>query len=185
MDGRAVISRRYAIDWQQIENGARFSGDTRDKRSYHAYGKPVVAVLDATVVTARDGLPDNVPGHFEAFRPAVPITIDTVRGNTITLELGGGQFAYYFHLQPGSVRVKAGDRVRRGQLLARIGASGDAREPHLHFEVTTSSKPLAGEGVPYLIDDFRLGSGDGTWEPRTRELPPGEMLIDFGPAAGH
>jgi murein DD-endopeptidase MepM/ murein hydrolase activator NlpD len=178
-------SRRYAIDWQQIENGARFSGDARDKRSYHAYGKPVLAVADATVVTARDGLPDNVPGHFEAFHPTVPITIDTVGGNTITLDLGGGQFAYYFHLQPGSLRVKAGDRVRGGQSLARIGASGDAREPHLHFEVTTSSRPLTGEGVPYLIDHFRLWSADDAWQPRTLELALGEMLIDFGPAAGH
>jgi murein DD-endopeptidase MepM/ murein hydrolase activator NlpD len=54
--------------------------------------------------------------------------------------------------------VKAGDRVRRGQAVARIGASGDAREPHLHFEVTTSSKLLAGEGVPYLIDRYRCKS---------------------------
>lgn len=92
-DGRAKISRRYAIDWTQVENGAAFSGDARDKRAYYSYGKPVVAVADATVVTARDGLPDNVPGHNENFSPAVPITMDTVSGNTITLELGSGQFA--------------------------------------------------------------------------------------------
>jgi murein DD-endopeptidase MepM/ murein hydrolase activator NlpD len=54
--------------------------------------------------------------------------------------------------------VKAGDRVRRGQLLARIGSSGDAREPHLHFEVTTSAKQLAGEGVPYVLDEYRLSA---------------------------
>ena len=183
LDGRAVISRRYAIDWQQIENGARFSGDIRDKRSYHSYGKPVLAVADAKVVAARDGLPDNVPGHFEAFHPAVPITIDTMGGNTITLDLGGGQFAYYFHLQPGSLRVNAGDHVQRGQLLARIGDSGDAREPHLHFEVTTSPKLLGGEGVPYLIEQYRVKSADNTWQARTHELPLGEMMVDFGQSA--
>lgn len=79
----------------------------------------MLAVADGRVVTARDGLPDNVPGHAEAFHPAVPITLETVAG--ITLDLGGGQFAYYMHLQPGSLRVKVGDRVRRGQLLARVG----------------------------------------------------------------
>jgi murein DD-endopeptidase MepM/ murein hydrolase activator NlpD len=184
VDGRAVISRRYAIDWDKFENGTRFSGDARDKRSYHAYGESVFAVADAKVITARDGLPDNVPGHNEAFHPAVPITNDTLGGNTITLDLGGGQFAYYFHLQPGSLRVKAGDQVRRGQLLACIGASGDAREPHLHFEVTTSPAVLGGEGVPYLIDHFRPRSPDGSWQPRTHELPLDEMHIDFGSAAG-
>jgi hypothetical protein len=177
--GRASISRRYAIDWMQVENRASFSGDARDKRAYYAYGKPVVAVADATVVMARDGLPDNVPGHNEAFSPAVPITMETVTGNTITLDLGSGQFAYYFHLQPGSVRVKVGERVRRGQVMALIGASGDAREPHLHFEITNSPKFLAGEGLPYLIDQYRVRS-EKAWESRTRELPSKDMAIDFG-----
>ncbi len=180
LDGRAVISRRYAIDWEQVKDGATFSGDSRDVHSYFAYGRPVLAVADARVVTARDGLPDNVPGHGESFHPAVPITIETIAGNTITLDLGGGQFAYYMHLQPGSLRVKAGDRVRRGQVLARIGCTGDAREPHLHFEVTTSSKLGSGEGVPYLIDRYRGRSASGgSMELRVHELPLDHSVADF------
>jgi Peptidase family M23 len=184
LDGQALISRRYAIDWTSVENGRSFSGDASDKRSYHAYGKPVLAVADATVIVARDGLPDNVPGHntpeHEGFHPAVPITLDTVGGNTVILGLGNGQYAYYFHLQPGSLRVKAGDRVRRGQVLALIGNSGDSREPHVHFEVTTSAKPSAGEGLPYLIDQYRVKSEQG-WQSRTREMPLKDMVVDFGP----
>lgn len=179
-EGRAQISRRYAIDWQQVEKGTTFSGDASDKRSYHAYGKPVLAVADSKVVISRDGLPENVPGHNEGFSPAVPITPDTVAGNTIVLALGGQQFAHYLHLQPGSLRVKAGDHVRRGQVMAQIGDSGDAREPHLHFQVSTSSNPLAGEGVPYLIDKYSVKSPNDTWQMRTRELPLGGMVIDFG-----
>jgi len=181
LDGRAVDSRRYAIDWKQIRNGASFSGDARDVRSYYAYGKTVLAVADGRVVTARDGLPDNIPGHGESFHPAVPLTLETLAGNTITLDLGRGQFAYYMHLQPGSVRVKAGDRVRRGQVLARIGSSGDAREPHLHFEVTTSSQALVGEGVPYLIDRYRSRSAsDGSMKLCVRELPLDKSVVTFG-----
>jgi murein DD-endopeptidase MepM/ murein hydrolase activator NlpD len=178
--GRTKISRRYAIDWQQIDNGTTFTGDASDKRSYHAYGQPVLAVADSTVVTARDGLPDNVPGHNEGFHPTVPITPDTVAGNTIVLDLGGQQFAQYCHLQAGSLRVKVGDHVRRGQLLANIGDSGDAREPHLHFQVSTSSDLLAGEGVPYLIDKYSVKSASAAWEMHTRELPLGGTLVDFG-----
>jgi hypothetical protein len=185
VDGRAVDSRRYAIDWKQIKDDMSFSGDARDVRSYYSYGKAVLAVADGVVVSARDGLPDNIPGHFDAFHPAVPITIDTVAGNTIILDLGGGQFAHYMHLQPGSVLVKAGDRVRRGQVLARIGASGDAREPHLHFEVTTSSKLLAGEGVPYLIDQYRCRNANGgPIELRIRELPLSKNVLVFGEDRG-
>jgi murein DD-endopeptidase MepM/ murein hydrolase activator NlpD len=103
-----------------------------------------------------------------------------VAGNTITLDLGGGQFAYYMHLQPGSLSVKVGDRVRRGQVMARIGASGDAREPHLHFEVTTSPKLLAGEGVPYLIDRYSSKStSDGHAELHTHELPLDKSVVTF------
>jgi hypothetical protein len=185
IDSRAVDSRRYAIDWKQTKDNASFSGDPRDVRSYYSYGKEVLAVADGLVVTARDGLPDNIPGHGEAFHPAVPITLETVAGNTITLDLGGGQFAHYLHLQPGSVRVKAGDRVSRGQVLARIGCSGDAREPHLHFEVTTSSKLLAGEGVPYLIDQYRcMSASGGPLELRTHELPLNNNVVVFGPPPG-
>ena len=181
LDGRAVDSRRYAIDWKQIKDGASFSGDPRDVRSYYAYGRAVLAVADGRVVSARDGLSDNTPGHGESFHPAVPITMDTVAGNMITLDIGGGQFAYYMHLQPGSVGVKAGDRVRRSQVLARIGSSGDAREPHLHFEVTTSSRLLAGEGVPYLIDRYRcISASCGPPEMRIHELPLNGNVIAFG-----
>jgi hypothetical protein len=84
IDGRPVISRRYAIDWKQIKDGVSFSGDPRDKQCYYAYGNTALAVADDRVVTARDGLPDNIPGHNEAFHPAVPITLETVAGNTIT-----------------------------------------------------------------------------------------------------
>jgi hypothetical protein len=183
LDGRAVDSRRYAIDWKQVKDDASFSDDSKDVHSYYSYGKVVLAVADGRVVTARDGLPDNVPGHGESFHPAVPTTLETVAGNTITLDVGGGQFAYYMHLQPGSLRVKTGDRVRRGQVLARIGSSGDAREPHLHFEVTTSSKLLAGEGVPYLIDRYHCkNTSGGPIEQRIHEMPMNKSVVAFGEA---
>jgi murein DD-endopeptidase MepM/ murein hydrolase activator NlpD len=180
LDGQPVDSRRFAIDWKQVKDSAAFSGDARDVHSYYSYGKMVCAVADGRVVSARDGLPENIPGHGDAFHPAVPITLETVAGNTITLYLGGGQFAYYMHLQPGSLRVKAGDRVRRGQVLARVGASGDAREPHLHFEVNTSSKLLAGEGVPYLIDRYTSKApSKGHVELHTHELPLDKSVVIF------
>ena len=184
-DGAPVDSRRYAIDWEQIKDSASFAGDPKDVHSYHSYGKAVLAVADGLVVTTRDGLPDNVPGHGESFHPAVPITLETVAGNTITLDLDGGQFAYYMHLQAGSLRAKPGDRVRRGQVLALIGASGDAREPHLHFEVTTSPKLLAGEGVPYLIDNYScISATGGPMAPRTHELPLNKNIVVFRQSSG-
>jgi hypothetical protein len=81
VDGYPQISRRYAIDWIEEKSGAIFSGDEHANQAYYSYGKPVLAVADASVLTARDGLPDNVPGyHNEQFHPAIPITTETVSG---------------------------------------------------------------------------------------------------------
>jgi len=177
--GNARISRRYAIDWRQVRDKATFEGDAADARSYHAYGKTVYAVADGIVVSTQDGLPDNIPRTSKGFETALPLTMDNVAGNTVTLDLGGGQFALYAHLKPGSVLVKKGDRVMRGQALGRIGNSGDSREPHLHFEVMDSPDLLAGEGLPYLIDRYEIRSADGELDARVDELPTLEMLIDF------
>lgn len=181
LDGCSVDSRRYAIDWKKVKDSVSFSGDPRNVNSYFCYGEKVFAVADGRVIRTKDGLPNNVPGHGKAFHPAVPLTFETLAGNSITIDLGNGQFAYYMHLQPGSLRVKPGDRVRKGQLLACIGASGDAREPHLHFELTTSPKLLFGEGIPYLIDRYSLNfQKDDSIGIRIHELPTDKEIVDFG-----
>jgi hypothetical protein len=182
VDGTAQISRRYAIDWLQMDGGETFAGNERDNRSYLAYDEAVLAVGDGTIVAVTDGLPDNDPRTAAGFRTAVPMTRATIAGNHIAIDLGRGQFASYLHLRAGTLRVKVGDRVRRGQVIAHVGASGDARAPHLHFQVTTKPDPFASEGVPYVIDRYRVQAPDGTWVPRRDELPVSDMLIDFGPA---
>ena len=69
-------------------------------------GKRCWRLLTAASSPPETALPENIPGHGDAFHPAVPITLETVAGNTITLDLGGGQFAYYMHLQAGSLQRK-------------------------------------------------------------------------------
>lgn len=180
LGGRAVNSRRYAIDWKQVQGGRSFAGEARDVHAYYCYGQAVRAVATSRVVAVHDDQADNVPGHGASFHPAVPITLETVAGNTVVLALGHGQFAHYLHLQPGSVRVRVGERVRRGQVLARIGSSGDAREPHLHFEVTTSPTVLQGEGVPYLLNRYRSQTTPvGPLELHQQELPLDQSLNLF------
>lgn len=179
MDAEVGISRRFAIDWQQQIHGSAFKSDEHNYRAYYCYGRPVLAVADAVVVASRDGMPDNPPGHGDAFHPALPETMDVVPGNAIILDLGGGLYAHYDHLKPGSVKVRAGDRVRPGQLIAQVGASGDAREPHLHFEVTNSITPSKGEGLPYLLRSYTAVQPDGTETRRQRELPTGGMTVKF------
>lgn len=178
--GMAQLARRYAIDWKIYQDGQGYSGDARDVRSYFAYGKDVLAVADGIVVQARDGMPDNIPRTAAGFSPAIPMTMDSVAGNFVVLALGDGQFAQYVHLQPGSLRVKTGDHIKRGAVIARVGNSGDARVPHLHFQVADNPEILASEGLPYLFEQYRLKIAEGQWEQRTHEFPLGDGVIDFG-----
>jgi len=180
LGGRAINSRRFAIDWKKVKDSLSFSGDPANVQSYFCYGEKIFAVGDGTVITATDGLPDNIPGHGKAFHPAVPLTFEKLPGNHIVIDLGDGQYAHYMHMNSGSLKVKKGDHVTKGQLLGNIGNSGDAREPHLHFEVTTSAQLLLGEGIPYVIDSYRLGYQDGFDEVRNKQLPKEKEIIEFG-----
>jgi len=180
-DGSLTDSRRLAIDWKIVENGKSYKGDEHATASYLAYGKPLLAIADAVVVRISDGHPDNPPGHGADFHPSVPITINNVGGNYVILDLGDGQYAHYFHMRAGSLRVKVGDHVRLGQLIGAIGSSGDAREPHVHLEITNAAEPLRGEGIPYVIDHYSvLTSRTGERGPRDHQLPLDGMTIDFG-----
>jgi murein DD-endopeptidase len=151
IDGAAHISQRFAIDWVQIGEDLRtHHGDPKDNGNYLCFGADVLAVGDGVVVEVKDGIPENIPNQT----PVVPITLDTVAGNHIDLDLGGGVFAMYAHLQPGSLRVKVGDKVKRGQVLALVGNTGNSTEPHLHFQLMNGNSPLGSDGLPYALSGF-------------------------------
>jgi murein DD-endopeptidase MepM/ murein hydrolase activator NlpD len=149
--GRAFIAQRFAIDWVQlaVSGGGTSLGDTKKNASYACYGAKALAVADGTVVEVKDGIAENVPGISSR---AVPITLETIAGNHVVLDLGGGHYALYAHLQPRSLRVKAGERVKRGQVLGLVGNSGNSTEPHLHFHIADAPGGLAAEGLPYAFD---------------------------------
>jgi murein DD-endopeptidase len=106
---------------------------------------------------------------------AVPITLETLGGNYLLLDLGRGYSAFYAHLQPGSLRVKVGDKVSRGQVLGLLGNSGNSDAPHLHLHVADAKSPSGAEAVPFVFASFEvqgtvksleiLTGGEG-WTPR-------------------
>lgn len=179
LEGTPRIASRYAIDWMVPSTPNSVPADPRDNQSYASYGKPVLAVADATVAETRDGIPENIPGHFGKGKLAVAMSYDTFYGNLIVLDLGQGQFAYYGHLKPGSIRVKQGDHVHAGEEIGQIGDSGSSFEPHLHFEITTAAKALLGEGIPYTIEHYTVTSKDGYPDRRNAELPLDGTLVTF------
>jgi murein DD-endopeptidase MepM/ murein hydrolase activator NlpD len=73
-------------------------------------------------------------------------------------------------MQPGSVRVKVGDKVKTGQVLGLLGNSGNTDGPHLHFHVMDGPSPLVSNGLPFVFESF---TGQGRV---TDEQPPGDVV---------
>ncbi len=183
--GRARIAQRFATDWVQVIGGATNDGDREDNATYHIWGAEALAVADGVVADVKDGIPENVPGLQSR---AVEITLETVGGNYVIIDIGGGNFAFYAHLQPGSIRVAPGDRVRVGDVVGLVGNSGNSTEPHLHFHVADAASPLGAEGVPFVFDRFEItGRSAGFGEPvveltpamRHREIPMANVFVRF------
>ncbi len=186
VEGGAHIAQRFAIDWVQIwPEGGTFKGDKLDNKNYRCYGVEALAVADGIVVAVKDGIPENVPGINSR---AVPITLDTVGGNHVIIDLRNGRYAFYAHLQPGKIPVKVGDKVKRGQPVGLVGNSGNSTEPHLHFHVSDANSPLGSDGVPYIFPSFEVQGNGWGWKPagpnaaterRTNEMPLENEVVRF------
>jgi hypothetical protein len=149
LDGRARIPGRFAIDFIELPPGGALAPEPKMRPAAgNGWGADVLAVSDGTIATAVDGVPDDLPQ---------PVATEVASGNHVVLDLGGGRFAFYEHLQRGSVRVKHGQKVRRGDVLAKLGSSGSSSiGPHLHFHLADAGQTLAAEGLPFVFRHFTV-----------------------------
>ena len=100
-----------------------------------------------------EGLPEQVAGQSPTGLP-----LEQYGGNHIVQDIGDGNYAFYAHLKTGSVKVKVGDQLTTGQVIASLGNTGNSDAPHLHFQVMSTPDPLRSNGLPFVISSFRLDS---------------------------
>lgn len=176
--GRVRIPQRFAVDWVRLgEDGLLFRGDGKDVTDWYGFDAPVHAVAAGVVALVRDGQHDHPA--LGSPPPAI-MEAHEATGNVVVLDIGAGQFATYAHLKSGSVDVSEGDRVVEGQIIGRIGNSGNTLGPHLHFHISDTREPLAGEGLPFALRRFHLLGrvpafpallGGTPWTPNASETP--------------
>lgn len=154
INNMTTVDQRYAQDWFYIDpvTGNAASGNATLARNFLGYGKDLLAVADGTVVDVRDGVPEN-----EIIYKLPLFSFATGTGNNVIIDIGNNKYACYCHIVPGSIRVKKGDTVKEGQVIAQMGNTGQSDIPHLHFEVVTG-KPtiIGGEGYPFVFKNFDL-----------------------------
>lgn len=127
-----ILSQRYAYDFVVTdEDGNSHAGDGDDLADYYAYGRPIHAPADGTVVAVSDGRRDYPhPGSaWLEWR-----TWD-IAGNHVTIEHADGEYSFLAHLLEGSTTVAAGDSVTAGDVIGKCGNSGHSTEPHLHYQL--------------------------------------------------
>jgi hypothetical protein len=150
LDNKLQCAQRFAIDWVQIsDDGYSTKQDVKNLDNSTCFKKTIHSVADGVVVgvvNQYDSQPVQVPSG-DRYHPG---------GNSITIKNDDSYYAFYAHILKDSAKVKAGDRVKRGDAIALLGNSGNSTGPHLHFHLTDGPAPLAADGIPYVFDHFSV-----------------------------
>lgn len=151
-DGVARIPGRFAIDFVKLDSTGKFARGNEDTiTNWHGYGATVLAVADGIVSTVRTDFPESsVISHHHGYAAHL------ATGNYISLKIAENTYVFYEHLQPGSIVVKAGQRVKKGTPIAQLGFTGQSTGPHLHLHVASADAPLGAEGLPFVFEQFTV-----------------------------
>lgn len=148
-----ICSQRYAYDFFIVDDTKKsYSGNRENLESYFCFKREILAPADGIVVETRDCYPDTpIAGEGQADCAA-----SDIRGNYIVIQHGEHEFSLIAHLHQGSICVKEGDTVARGQVIARCGNSGNTSEPHVHFQVQTGKSFLLSAGLPIHFENIGI-----------------------------
>lgn len=162
-------NQRFAVDLIGAdEKGSTHRGDGAANEDYFCFGREILAPADGEVTQAIEGVADNRPGSMNPY---------SLLGNAVMIRHAELEVSVFAHLKQGSVRVKAGDKVRRGQVLGLCGNSGNSSEPHLHFHLQNTPVIQDGIGIKAFFREVAI-LGGGKPQPRKEYSPvKGDLLI--------
>lgn len=174
----------FVIDWGREVHGRVFTGDGSKLADYSCYGAPIHAVAGGVVVSAINNRP-QVPPHTSTAENHTLHGPGDFSGNSVIERIARGVYATYAHMQTGSVRVRAGQRLRAGAVIGLLGNSGNTSEPHLHFGIVDRAD-FWSNSLPFSFGSFIVqgmaapGPKPGTVKiiGKPRRVRQAEPLID-------
>jgi murein DD-endopeptidase MepM/ murein hydrolase activator NlpD len=143
--------QQFAYDFFLLDGGAIHRGDGTRNEDFACFERAIVAPGPGTVRAVLDTVADNRPGRMNPDLPP---------GNHVVIEHGHGEYSVLAHLRHGSVRVRPGEQVKRGQVVATCGNSGNSSAPHLHYHLQTRAQAGSGVGLPAQFRDYRSDGRD-------------------------
>ena len=200
--GTDLLAQRYAFDFIRVDRRERGyyhrAGLFRTlvlgvpTRECYAWGAAIHAPFDGEVVRAVDGVEERSLVHparelFHVLTTSATFTperLPAILGNHVLLRRRDGIHAAFAHLAPGSVAVAPGDRALRGDVIGRVGHTGNSTSPHLHFQLMDSADVLNASGLPCAFRGYEVAR-DGAWHPVVDGVPGRrERIRSTGPASG-
>ncbi len=155
-------NQRYAFDFLVTDAaGKTHKSDGKDNEDYFAFGRPVLAPADGVVTDVITGVRDNAPGSMNPY---------SATGNTVIIEHRTHEVSVLAHFQQGSIRVKCGEHVEKGQVLGLCGNSGNSSEPHIHYHLQNTPIIQDGTGIRCLFEKVNV-TKDGKNESKTNYSP--------------
>lgn len=156
--------------------GLLFGSRTRD---CYAWGAPVHAPLDGEVVRAVDGIAERAWVHpiremVLAIKNGLTFRLSrlpAILGNHVIVR-SGDVYAAFVHLAPGTVPVVEGQRLSTGDVIGRIGHTGNSTSPHLHFQLMDSADPMTAQGIACAFRAYEV-EREGSWIRVTNGIPGG------------
>jgi hypothetical protein len=141
-------NQKYAFDFLGVdEQGKTRKGEAQVNEDYFAFGRQVLAPADGNVTDVITGVRDNVPGSMNPY---------SALGNAVFIQHSAYEVSILAHLKFGSVKVKVGDKVKRGQLIGLCGNSGNSSEPHLHYHLQNTPIIQDGTGIKCYFREVML-----------------------------
>lgn len=126
-----VISQRYAYDFEIRRNNLPYHEDYTKCENYYSYKKNIIAPSDGWIVDIKDEYDDT---RILKDRSVI-CDVDDLRGNYIMIKHKNNEYSLIAHILKNSFKVKIGDLVKEGQVIAKVGNSGNTEGPHIHFQV--------------------------------------------------
>lgn len=137
-----------------------FRGSGNITADYYCFDKTVLAPADGIIEEVYDGIADNTVGEKN---------LKENWGNTVIIKHSEFLYSQLSHLKEASICVQPGQKVKKGDILGKVGNSGNSPYPHLHFQLQ-STPFLGSKTLNYPISNY-FEKTDGSYNLRTVSIP--------------
>lgn len=138
-----IPAQRYAYDFEIRKENLPYHDDLQKCENYYSYLEDIYAPCDGWVVDIVDKYQNT---HITKDRKII-CDVDDPKGNYITIKHSHGEYSTICHIEKGTFKVKIGDIIKEGDILAKVGNSGNTQGPHIHFQVQKGTDTINSKGI--------------------------------------